>query len=561
MKQIVGSQKRIDTMLSHSDARKYGMHDGGARASMPRSRGWSNALAVMPSSGRGPEQRKSRRLFPLILLACALIISTVLVAADFQSANTTLVVQVGGQLAVPVDLNQSFAISPYLAGSNIFPKAGTSSQDQKGSGFMSYDPQVVQGLRSAGIKLLRFPGGNWGEQHTLSTEQLNDFSALLNQVGAEGFIQAQLSDPQDATLVPLETRASRAALLVDYMNNRQSIQRSGTNANAPFHVIKYWSIGNEPDLLINPDTGKRYTVGEYTQAFIAYSLAMHQKDPNIKVFGPEISQPPGKNGPRDATGELWMEGFLQGVSAYERTHALPFHLLDGVSFHLYPFNDAWQDSDKLLNNAAEWDNVLPSLRQSILQQFGEDLPIAITEINTNPGKAVPPQNLAALWWADTLGKLMSNQVEYVAFFSTEGVDAPYPLFTRADLKETALLRTMQLFAHLQSNLIPIQGAQGPVSMYATQNSDHTTVSLLFINKTNRSQHIRVHPYSLLPFGIWHSVDPTIEGYSMVVLTLHRSHTNEAFSFSNSEDAQQIVPKVQHLVCGNNTYSTGSTFAC
>lgn len=533
------------------------MHAGGARASMPQNRGWSSAQPVIPSAG----QRKTRRLFPLLLLVCTLIISTVLVAADFQIANTTLAVQVGGQPAIPIDLNQSFAISPYLAGSNVFPKAETNSQDQKGSGFMSYDRQVVQGLRSAGIKLLRFPGGNWGEQHPLSTEQLNDFSALLNQVGAEGFIQAQLSDPQDATPIPLETRASRAALLVDYMNNRKSIQRYGTNTKAPFHAIKYWSIGNEPDLLINTDTGKKYTVKEYTQAFIAYSLSMHQKDPSIKVFGPEISQPPGKNGPRDATGELWMEGFLQGVSTYERTHSLPFHLLDGVSFHCYPFNDAWQDSGKLLSNAAIWDTILPPLRQLIRQQFSEDRPLAITEINTNPGKVVPPQNLAALWWADTLGKLMDKRVEYVAFFSTEGVDAPYPLFTRAGLKETAFLRTMQLFARLQSNLIPIQRAQGPVSLYATQDGDHTSVSFLFINKTNRSQDISVRPGSLLPFGIWRSTNLTVEGYSMVVLTLHRNHTNEAFSFSNSEAAQQTVPDVQHLVCGNNADSTDNPFEC
>src|SRR5579884_1565479 len=368
MKQIVIA-KRIDMMPSHSDARWHSMHAGSARASMSQRRGWSNTQIVRSSSGQGPEPHKTHHRLPLILLACALIISTVLVAADFYSANTTLVVEIGGQPTIPIDLNQSFAISPYLAGSNVFPKAGTSSQDQKASGFMDYDQQIVQGLRSAGIKLLRFPGGNWGEQHTLSTEQLNDFSALLNQVGAEGFMQAQLSDLQDTTPIPLETRASRAALLVDYMNNLQSIQRSGANANAPFHAVKYWSIGNEPDLLINPDTGKKYTVEEYTQTFIAYSLAMHQRDPNIKVFGPEITQSPENDGPRDATGELWMEGFLQGVSTYERTHSLPFHLLDGVSFHRYPFNDAWQNPDKLLNNAAELDNILPSLRQSIRLQF------------------------------------------------------------------------------------------------------------------------------------------------------------------------------------------------
>src|SRR5260370_4451191 len=111
---------------------------------------------------------------------------------------------------------------------------------------MSYDQQVTLGLQAAGIKLLRFPGGNWGEQHTLSTKQLNDFSNLLNQVGAEGFRQVQLSDPLDRTPVPLQTRATRAALLADYMNNSKIIQRLRANANVAFHPLRFSSIGTDP---------------------------------------------------------------------------------------------------------------------------------------------------------------------------------------------------------------------------------------------------------------------------------------------------------------------------
>jgi hypothetical protein len=492
----------------------------------------------------------TRLVLPRLLLVSMLIISIVLIASDLLRATTTLAVQVADQPAILIDLNQSVAISPYLLGSNVFPRTGTSSKDQQGRGFMSYDPQVIVGLRSARIKLLRFPGGNWGEEHTLSTEQLNNFSDLLNQVGAEGLMQVQLSDPLDPTPVPLETRATRAALLVDYMNNHKSIQRLGANAKAPFHLIKYWTIGNEPDLLINPDTGEQYTVEEYTQAFIAYSLGMHQKDPSIQIFGPEISQYAETGGPRDRKGKLWMEGFLQGVSQYERTHALPFQLLNGISFHRYPFKDIQNNDNTLLSNPQEWDTILPSLRQLIRQTVGEDLPIAITEINTNPGKGVPAQALAAAWWAETLGELMSNQVEYVTFFSAEGVDTPYPLFTQKDLHETAMLRVMQLFAQLQSGVVPTQEGQGPVSMYATQDQEHTTASLLFINKTDESQHMSVHTGNILPFGPWQRVNLTLQGYGLVVLTLHRSSTDEAFSFSNRENAQQGVPEVQHLVCAS-----------
>lgn len=508
---------------------------------------------VSPVPVQRRKRGKAHRRLLLLFLASTLIIAVVLVAANQLRSTTTLIVQVPGQTQVHIDLNQNLPLSSYLLGSNVFPLSGTSSKDPGGQGFMSYTPQIVSGLRSAGVRLLRFPGGNFGEEHTLSTQQLDAFSRLLNQVGAEGLMQVQLSDPLDNPPVPLATRATRAALLVEYMNNPHSIQRSD---GAPYHPIKYWSVGNEPDLLTNPDTGATYTMAQYTQAFIAYSLAMHGKDPSIQVFGPELGQYSPTGGPKDSQGILWMQGFLKGIGDYERTHSLPFHLLDGVSFHYYPFKDGQQDIHAILNNPAQWDTLVPGLRQLIRQNFGKDLPIAITEVNTNPGTRPLPQNLSALWWAETLGKIMNNRADYVTFFSTEGVDSPTPLFLQKDLTETAILRVMQLFTHLQSNLVPIQSAQEVVSVYATQDNGHMTVSLFFVNQTSHSQHITVQAESILPWISWqgtrltfqgHSVDVlkspwqaaslTLQGYSMAVLTLHRNGNDEVFRFDNTASGQ------------------------
>ncbi|HXZ04192.1 MAG TPA: glycoside hydrolase family 44 protein [Ktedonobacteraceae bacterium] len=537
-------------MFSNYQSNNYYMNDINAKSGMPLSGGRNNA-------GNMPEKQKKKRNTPLILLSllivAALLIAAVRVAANLFTGDTTLVVQVAGQQSGQIDLSQSYAISPGLLGSNVFPRSGTNSKDQADSGFMSYDQQVILGLQSARIKLLRFPGGNWGEQHTLSHAQMDDFSALLNQVGAQGIMQVQLSDPNDVTPVDLQTRATRAALLVDYMNNSKSIQR--LDPRAAFHPITYWTIGNEPDLLINPDTHQKFTVDEYTHAFIIFSLAMHQKDPGIKIFGPEVSTYLGQQGPKDARGKLWVEDFLRLISAFEQTHNLPFHVLDGVSFHDYPFGFSQVNSGALLQNPEQWDSILPSLHQFIRQQFGEDLPIAITEINTNAGKFVPPQNLAAIWWADTLGKLMANQVQYVTFFSTEGVDSPYPLFLKQGLQETAMLRTMQLFSQLQPDFVPIQGANGQVSMYATEDQQHATVSVLFINKTGASQKVSVKSSSFLPVGPWQQANLTIPAYGMVMVTLHKGGGDEALSFSSNGNAQQAAPAIQHLVCGNNQGST------
>ncbi len=67
-----------------------------------------------------------------------------------------------------VDLRQGTPISPYLIGANVFPETTTSSADAKNNGFMSYGPTITNGLIQAKVKLLRFPGGSWGEEHLLS---------------------------------------------------------------------------------------------------------------------------------------------------------------------------------------------------------------------------------------------------------------------------------------------------------------------------------------------------------------------------------------------------------
>jgi hypothetical protein len=130
---------------------------------------------------------------------------------------------------------------------------------------------------------------------------------------------------------------------------------------------------------------------------------------------------------------------------------------------------------------------------------------------------------------------------------------------------------MQFFPRLQSNLVPIQGAQGSVSVYATQDDGHATASLFFVNQTSNSQHISVQAESILPWISWqgaslklqgYSIDVlksswqgaslTLQGYSMAVLTLHRNGSNEVFSFNNTISEQQVVPEVQHTVCSGET---------
>src|SRR5437588_9940289 len=304
-----------------------------------------------------PTIRRRHRILAIMsaLLLIILIFAAVrlpevanILSGEQVSSNDELLVRIGNQQVVTLDLRQSLPISPDLLGANVFPQSGTSSEDNA-KGFMDYSPPFTAGLTDAHIKLLRFPGSKWGEVHSLSLDQLSAFSTLLVELNADGMVQVRLSGSfQGACRVcglslptDVVSRAAVAGHWVDFLNNPRSDQRVGRYAHIPYHPVKYWTVGDEPDTLINPATGQKYLVSDYVNDFIQFSLVMHKMDPGIKVFGPDISQFYGPAGePTDARGQLWMEGFLQGVGAYERAHNVV--LLDGVSFHRYQFIDTSQ---------------------------------------------------------------------------------------------------------------------------------------------------------------------------------------------------------------------------
>jgi hypothetical protein len=511
-------------------------------------------LAALP--GPPPQTRRVPARYRVIAIVSVAVLALVLVRISpiLSPSDDQLQLRVGDQAVSPVDLRQSVPISPYLFGANVFPESTTLSLDNA-SGFMSYDPSIYNGLRSGNVGLLRFPGGAWGESHLLSYDQISGFATLLTQTGAAGMIQVRLSGAGNAPgFRSLDERAQLAGSWVDYMDNIHSAKRTGKYSAAPFHPVLLWTVGNEPDLEIDPATGRPYTVADYTNAFIAYSVQMHQNNPTIKVFGPELSRFDGVSaGPEDSNGQLWLETFIRGVAAYEKSHSLPYQLLDGVSFHFYPGAGPQQASTDLMANAERWPYVLDPLRQFIRQSLGRDVPIAITEINSYATKDGPPPQLSALWWADTLGTLMNQQVAYLAFFAAEGVDSPYPLFSSSDLGATSMLRVLQLYSHLQRNLVPLASEREPISVFATQSDSHQTVSLMLINKSNAAQLAQVtspdHAFGISP---WPAVDVSLAPYSATVLTLHRGAGAEAFTFYSLSDGKAAAPALTHTICGQKS---------
>jgi alpha-L-arabinofuranosidase len=136
---------------------------------------------------------------------------------------------------------------------------------------------------------------------------------------------------------------------------------------------------------------------------------MKKADPTIKLMGPEIHQWNDNYAatPKDSAGRDWMTEFLKANG----------DLVDVVTIHRYPLfapNQPVTVQD-LRENTRKWTGEVEYLRKVIRETVGHDLPIAITEINSDPSAAMmqettPDSFYNAIWYADVLGQLMNADV-------------------------------------------------------------------------------------------------------------------------------------------------------
>ncbi len=117
----------------------------------------------------------------------------------------------------------------------------------------------------------------------------------------------------------------------------------------------------------------------------------------------------------DSEGQSWMKEFLIANG----------DIVDIVSFHNYPFpvdmsSEATSKED-LFASVDEWDAYLSDTKVMIIELTGREIPIAVTEINSNwthvtGGETTPDSYYNAIWWADVLGKMIEYDVEITAYF-------------------------------------------------------------------------------------------------------------------------------------------------
>lgn len=326
-------------------------------------------------------------------------------------------------------------ISPLIYGTNYGPWLGVSLQ-------------IKEDVVASKLSLIRFPAGAWGDQNDISTRQMDLFMSLSKELGSEPMINVRL---QNGT-------PQKAADLVNYANLAKG------------YNVRYWGIGNEPNLYVGG-----YTIEQFNKDWRALALAMRAVDPTIKLIGPEISQfYVNPTGDYETNIVNWLTQFLQANG----------DLVDIVSFHRYPFprsTTAGPPSiDDMRNNSREWDQLIPNARAIILQTTGRDLPIAVTEVNSSwapsiGGEATMDSHYNAIWWGDVLGRMIRQKVEMVAQFALTG---DFGIFSR--FHPNPMYGTYLMYQRFGQELIYSASDDLDVSIYAAKREDGA-LTLMLVN--------------------------------------------------------------------------------
>ncbi len=424
----------------------------------------------------------------LLLSACASVLAT-------PTTTPTPIVPTPIPGALFVNAAQPIGpINPYVFGTNYGPWT-----------FLNMGARPA--AKAAGLTLMRYPGGNWGDQADLMEYQIDEVVALAKELGAEPLIHVRLANGSIETAVNL----------LKYANQTKK------------YDIQYWSIGNEPSLYAQGAAlVEGYETARYNQEWRQFAEALRAVDPTIKLVGPDTHQFTANlaSNPKDLNGKDWLEEFLKANG----------DLVDVVAIHRYPFPKNMQDliptKDELLASTEEWDQIIPALRKLITETTGQDKPIGILEINSNwanvsGGEASPETFYNALWWGDVLGRLIKQRVDMVGQFvlSTAPGSGELGLFARDDPRPIYYVYPM--YRRFGQELVEASTDKDLVSIYAA-NRDDGALTLMVINRNGTAQSMVVQ---LNGFQL---------GGAAEVYRLDESHNAEKIEVQKVEDGTPIT---------------------
>jgi hypothetical protein len=327
-------------------------------------------------------------------------------------------------------------------------------------------------IQSSGAKIMRY--GGHGVDEWSGPEWTSQYLDLVDKMQARGI--------EPVLQVPVLGGTHTAQDAADIVNTINNVYGRG---------VKYWSIGNEPEL-----DGYNYTSASQVAPYIkSFASAMKAADPTIKIIGPDLAwyntnilhdlTTPG--GTYDITGK----------DANNRWY------VDYISFHHYNgFNGTQTRSQvvaALMQTGGFNDNLAAlKLRLANCTSYHNRpaLKMAVTELNVNYANlqsdslygAGAESFVGGQWWAEAIGIAQSHGVDFVTFWSTiEGstTNGNELGFIGADgTKKPSYYHFQMLAQNFRGNAAGTTDTQSLVKTFAADASDQTAVLIMNQDQTN-----------------------------------------------------------------------------
>jgi hypothetical protein len=358
------------------------------------------------------------------------------------------------------------AISPYIYGTNYGP-------------MHAVPLEVMPLVEQAGFTALRFPAGAWTDATDMKPFQIDMLMTFAKQVNAMPTISVRL----------LGGKPETAAELVRYTNLKKK------------YGVTYWSIGNEANIYTQlKQADYDYTIAHLNKEWRAIAVAMKAADPTIKLMGPEISQWNGsyETTPKDSSGRDWMTEFLKANG----------DLVDVVTVHRYPLHSPTKPVtvQSLRDNTRQWQAEVDYLRKVIRETVGKDLPIAITELNSDPSSAMlqdasPDSFYNAIWYADVLGQMMSADVFMVNQWVLSQRTTGLGLFHGTEVRPTFYV--FPLYKNFGSDQVYAASGLTDVDIFAAKRKDDAlTLMVINLSDAERRVPLQVKGVRLKEADVW-----------------------------------------------------------
>ena len=396
----------------------------------------------------------------------------------YDSAFTTYITATTGGAA-----GGGTPVSSHFAGINAWMPPAIGNHPFNGK--LQTDPNdpLWTDVQASGAGIMRY-GGHGVDQYAdpALTATLDQYLGMVDAMRSKG-IEPVLQVPVNGG----GFSASQAADIVSYVNV--------TNLRA----VRYWVIGNEPDLPGGAYGPSGYTAAQVAGYLMPFASAMKAADPTIKIIGPETAWYDG-----NILNNLTVcDGSADGVSKFDvtGTDGNGHTYVDILSFHFYPFNGTQTRPDvisKLMATGGFKDNLvaLKARLDACNSHHGRTgdnaLEMAVTEANVNysqpSGDGVSGVGamsfLGGQFWAELMGIAMQQGVDFVTFWSViEGNGLSY-ISSDGTTKRPTYYHFQMVAQNFRGSSVAATDNQANVKTFATADVDQ--IAVLIMNQDQSS---------------------------------------------------------------------------